>query len=147
MELHCATSRGNGNDRYEARIISTGLGQVRSNGLFLDEGGDDTYVLDQGTSGLGDVDQRPEYLVPGRTTTFPFHLAQVGLFLDLGGKDTYLRRAPDDAKSPDPDAKDGATWRLRKRDPASAAGPNVSLGRDVASGRLGFLDAWPRRGN
>lgn len=137
--------RGSGNDRYEARILAYGLGEVRSNGLFLDEGGDDTYVLDAGAQGLGDVDQRPEYAAPGRTTTFPFHLAQVGLFLDLGGKDTYLRRAPDDARTPDPEARDDATWRVRRRERASSAGPNVSLGRDAASGRLGFLDPWPAR--
>jgi hypothetical protein len=139
--------RGQGNDRYEAKIISGGLGQVRSNGFFLDEGGDDVYVLDAGTQGLGDVDQRPEYATPGRSTTFPFHLGQVGLFLDLGGKDTYQRRAADGTLAPDPDAKDGATWRLRKRDPSSAAGPNVSLGRDHpgARARLGFLDPWPAR--
>jgi hypothetical protein len=139
--------RGRGNDRYEAKIISTGLGQVRSNGLFLDEGGDDVYVLDVGTTGFGDVDQRPEYAAPGRSTTFPFHLGQVGLFLDLGGKDTYQRRAADGALAPDADAKDGASWHVRKRDPASRAGPNVSLGRDLpgTAARLGFLDAWPAR--
>jgi hypothetical protein len=137
--------RGTGNDRYDARIISYGLGQVRSNGFFLDEGGDDTYVLDAGAQGLGDVDSRPEYTVPGRTTTFPFHLGQVGVFLDLGGKDAYHRRAADGTLAVDPDAKDDATWRLLARDPSKTSGPNVTLGRDLPRGRLGFLDAFPAR--
>ncbi len=137
--------RGHGNDRYEARIISTGLAMVRSNAFFLDEGGDDRYVLDVGAQGLGDVDRRPEYLTPGRTTTFPFHLGQVGVFLDLGGVDVYERRGPDGATAPDPAARDGATWRLEARDPAAAHGFNVALGRDLERGRLGFLDAWPAR--
>ena len=69
-----------------------------------------------------------------------------GLFLDLGGKDLYQRRAAGGELAADPDAKDGATWRLRERDPSSSAGPNVSLGRDVPTrARLGFLDAWPAR--
>jgi hypothetical protein len=138
--------RGQGNDRYEAKIISFGLGQVRSNGFFLDEGGDDVYVLDAGSQGLGDVDQRPEYAAPGRATTFPYHVGQVGVFLDLGGTDAYRRRAADGALVPDPDAKDGATWHLRGREHRSRAGPNVSIGRDLgAPQRLGFLDAWPAR--
>jgi hypothetical protein len=137
--------RGDGNDVYEAKRISIGVANVRSNAFFLDEGGDDRYVIDQGASGFGDADQMPSYTVPGRTAPFPFDLGQVAIFLDLGGHDTYLRRGPDGKTSPDPDAKDGKTWHLLARDPASRAGPNVRIGRDVASGRLGFLDAWPAR--
>lgn len=137
--------RGAGNDRYSAKIISTGLAMVRSNAFFLDEGGDDVYVLEAGAQGLGDVDERPEYTKPGRVATFPFHLGQVGLFLDLGGNDVYQRRAADGTLAPDPDAKDGASWRLKGRDPAALHGVNARLGRDVAGGRLGFLDPWPAR--
>lgn len=137
--------RGAGNDRYEAKIISSGLAMVRSNAFLLDEGGDDVYVLDAGAQGLGDVDQRPEYRAPGRTATFPFHLGQVGLLLDLGGRDLYQRRGADGTLAPDPAARDGATWNLRAREPGALHGPNVSLGRDLERGRLGFLDPWPAR--
>jgi len=139
--------RGQGNDRYEARIDATGYGMRRSNAFFLDEGGNDTYILDEGARGLGDIDQQDTYGTPGRTATFAFHIAQIGLFLDCGGTDTYRRRRPDGTLVPDDAAADGRTWHLQKRDPTTLGAPNVSLGRDVARGRLGFLDPWPRRGS
>jgi hypothetical protein len=138
--------RGAGNDRYEGKIISIGVAEVRSNAFFLDEGGDDTYVLDAGALGFGDVDERDEYTTPKRTAAFGYHLAQVGVFLDLGGKDRYLRRPGDGLEhQPDPDARDGATWHVRRRDPAAHHGPNVSYGADVEGGVLGFLRPWPAR--
>ena len=136
--------RGNGNDRYVARIISTGLAEVRSNAFFIDEGGDDIYVLDERTPGFGDVDDRESYTVPGPTHSFTFRIAQVGMFLDLGGNDRYLRRMRDGRVVADPDAGDDRTWNVRRRDPSSRAGPNVSVGRD-GEGRAGFLDPWPAR--
>jgi hypothetical protein len=138
-----------GNDRYEAKVISMGVGEVRSHGWFIDEGGDDVYVMGAGEKGFGGVDEAQTYVTPGRTSTFPFHLPQTGLFLDLGGTDRYLRRpAAGGDDVPDANAKDGATW-----DPGAVpagprppgAGPNVARGVDVPSGRLGFLSAFPRR--
>lgn len=140
--------RGQGNDRYEAKIISTGLAEVRSNAFFLDEGGDDVYVLDAGTKGFGDVDARASYAKPGRRAHFPFLLDQVGVFLDLGGTDRYLRRAKDGTLEPDPAARDGGRWNERRFEGVRGAGrpgANVSVGMDVVRGRLGFLDAWPAR--
>jgi len=132
--------RGTGNDRYEAKIISTGLAEVRSNAFFIDEGGDDTYVLNAGTNGFGMVDNRKEYADPPKTSTASFSLTQVGLFLDLDGKDTYLR-----GDKPDEHARDGKRWNLRARDPAAPNGFNVCYGADLKKGRLRFLEAWPAR--
>ncbi|MFQ5745413.1 MAG: hypothetical protein ACE5HV_17810, partial [Acidobacteriota bacterium] len=137
--------RGTGNDRYEAKIDSTGYALRRSNAFFLDEGGNDTYILDRGARGYGDVDQRKRYVTPGRTASFAFHVMQVGLFLDCGGSDTYQRRKPTGALLADEQAGDGRTWHLRRRPAAGRSGPNVSIGRDVARGRIGFLDPWPPR--
>ena len=139
--------RGAGNDRYEAKIISYGLGEVRSNGIFIDEGGDDVYRLNRRTKGLGDVDEREGYTTPSRTAPFGFHLAQVGLFLDLGGNDTYELRDGEGrvTETREGDPGDGRTWNLRRRDPKARHGPNVSIGRDVARGRIGWLDPWPAR--
>ena len=94
--------RGDGNDRYLGKIISTGVAEVRSNAFFVDEGGDDLYLLDAGTRGFGDVDERDDYREPGLTHTYPFHLGQVAIFLDLGGRDRYLRRDRTGALVPDP---------------------------------------------
>jgi len=135
--------RGAGNDVYEAKIISTGLAEVRSQAFFLDEGGDDTYVLDEGAKGLGDRDERKEYAAPAPTHLYAFELPQIGLFLDLGGRDRYLRRAKTGDLAQDGVAGDGRRWNVRARDPASRAAFNASLGADLERGRLGFLDPWP----
>ncbi len=137
--------RGAGSDRYEAKIISTGLAEVRSNAFFLDEGGDDTYVLDAGTKGFGDVDERKEYTDPPKTSTASFELTQVGVFLDLGGKDAYLRRPKEGEPAPDPEAGDNRRWNLRARDPRAAGGFNVSFAADVEGGKARFLVPWPAR--
>ncbi len=137
--------RGTGNDRYEAKIISTGLAEVRSNAFFIDEGGDDKYVLNAKTKGFGDVDARKSYEAPGRTTTYPFHLGQVGVFLDLDGDDLYLRTAKDGSVVPDAEAKAGGSWNVRRKQAGTQSGPNVSCGIDMTRGVLGFLKAWPAR--
>ncbi len=128
--------RGDGDDYYEAERISVGVAEVRSNAFFIDEGGDDTYVVKPKGKFLGDVDDRESYKTPGRTADFPWRLGQVAVFLDLGGKDTYREHAA---------AADGATWNVRKKDPTSRSGPNVSIGRDVAEGVVGFLKPFPAR--
>jgi hypothetical protein len=134
-----------GNDRYEAHIISTGCSNIRSNGWLIDEGGDDVYLMDEGALAFGAVDEQPYYVVPDRVSPFAFHLPQLGLLLDGGGKDAYLRR-PKAGGEPvaDASAGDGKSWgRIAPRGPGGGA--NVAIGRDVAAGRVGFLDAWPRR--
>ncbi|MBL9088979.1 MAG: hypothetical protein JNM10_17700 [Planctomycetia bacterium] len=134
-----------GNDRYEADIISLGCANVRSHGWLLDEGGDDVYVANAGALAFGAIDERPDYAVPSRGSGFTFFLPQTSFLLDLGGADRYLRRpAGGGDPVPDADAGDGKAWgKDGPRGPGG--GPNVARGRDVARGRLGFLDAWPRR--
>jgi len=137
--------RGDGKDRYEANIISTGLAEVRSNAFFLDEGGDDTYVLDAGTLGFGAVDERPEYKDPPKTSAASFYLTQVAVFLDLGGKDTYLRRPNGGKPAPDSEAGDHRRWHVHVRDPAAENGFNVSFAADLKAKPPSFLAAWPSR--
>ncbi|MGE0192223.1 MAG: hypothetical protein AB7T63_09285 [Planctomycetota bacterium] len=136
--------RGAGNDRYEASKISLGVGEVRSNAFFLDEGGDDVYIVDAKGKLLGDVDERPTYATPHRTAPFAFHIGQIGLFLDLGGADRYLERAGDGEPTASGKAGDGRTWNLR---PQSGPGAfNVSLGRDLDGAWSRWLTgAWPPR--
>ena len=138
--------RGAGNDYYEADRISIGVAEVRSNAFFIDEGGDDTYVVKPKGKFLGDVDTRASYDKPGRTSDFPWRMPQVALFLDCGGEDTYLARAKDGTTSPHPTAKDGATWHVRAATRAPGAGaPNVSHAADRSDAVVGFLAPWPAR--
>jgi hypothetical protein len=134
-----------GNDRYESSIISEGVSNIRSFALLLDEGGDDTYVAQAGAAAFGAVDEQAYYVTPHRTSPFAFHLPQAAMLLDLGGKDRYLR-VPAAGAEPVPDtiAGDDKTWS-REALVGPGAGRNVVIGKDVARGRAGFLDAWPRR--
>jgi hypothetical protein len=137
--------RGGGSDRYEAKYDAIALATKRSNAFLLDEGGNDTYVLDENARGFGDVDRDDLYVTPGRTATFAFHLPQVALLLDAGGTDTYSRRKPDGSLIADPHAGNNRTWHVVKKDQPARAAPNRSIGVDVARGRIGFLDPWPAR--
>ncbi len=149
--------RGNGNDRYEAKKISIGVAEVRSNAIFIDEGGDDVYVMNAKGKGFGDVDDRASYKKPRRDSVLHFRLPQAALFMDLGGSDTYLRR-PKPAKDAKPDdpakedtadklAGDGRTWHLRAKDEHALGGFNccVAVDGEMNANWLGFLRAWPRR--
>ena len=133
--------RGQGNDTYNAKKISLGVAEVRSNAFFIDEGGDDTYRIPAKGKFLGDVDNRPQYTKPRRTVDFSFRIDQIGVFLDLGGNDTYDVTG---GKPSTPYAND-ASWHVRTRDPSATHGFNVSLGQDRASGVLEFLRSWPAR--
>ncbi len=150
--------RGSGNDYYEADRISIGVAEVRSNAFFLDEGGDDTYVVAAQGKFLGDVDTRASYTKPGRTADFPWRLHQVAVFLDCDGEDTYLVRAKDRSTTPHPLAKDGAEWQVRTFDlekimkeavetgrVAWQGGPNHSYAGDREAGFIGFLSTHPAR--
>ena len=91
-----------GNDSYEAKIISMGSAEVRSNAFLIDLGGDDHYRFGvKGTPiGLGGVDLRKEYGTVRFFAPYNGLVSQVGLFLDLGGKDTYSRIKPKGAQFP-----------------------------------------------
>jgi hypothetical protein len=133
-----------GNDRYEADIISVASAAIRSHAWLIDEAGDDVYLANADGVVFGAVDEQPYYVTPHRTSPFMFHLPQTSFLLDLGGTDRYLRRAPGGDPVPDTLAGDGKAWG--KNAPRGVGGgPNVARGRDVARGRIGWLDAWPRR--
>ena len=130
------------NDRYEAQMMAIGCAHERSHAWFIDEGGDDRYQLDAGTLGFGMIDQLPKYLAP-RLTLHPFIATQTGWLFDLGGTDTYLRWK-NGATTPDEHAGDDRFWKTDgPRNPG--AGVNAARGSDSDSGRIGWLDAWPRR--
>ena len=84
-----------------------GVAEVRSNAFFIDEGGDDTYVVAPKGKFLGDIDKRKSYDTPGRTSDFPWRLPQAGVFLDLSGNDTYLAVSKGGPPAPHAEAKDG----------------------------------------
>ncbi len=70
-----------GNDIHTAPPMSLGSASSNGVGIFRDDQGDDTYVVD-GRLSLGHAD--------GSTSgSLRDHLLTLGIFLDLGGADTY----------------------------------------------------------
>lgn len=131
-----------GNDRYEAKIISLGLGMIRSNGLFIDLAGDDHYRLDAGQAGLGAADLREEYKRPPATAPATGETLTIGLLLDGGGRDRYERRAPDGSVAPDSSLADGV-WRPAPAPGSAEAGfGNVGALWDCEGGALPELSPY-----
>ncbi len=83
-----------GNDFYDARIISFGVAEIRSNAFFIDLEGDDEYRADSATLKFGAADYRKSYEVPNRYSPFGHmrHSSEFGIFIDGGGNDSYLLR-------------------------------------------------------
>ncbi len=101
-----------GNDVYEAKIISLGLAEIRSNAFLIDLAGDDTYRLDAGQLGFGASDSRDDYSRPLATAPYMGESLSIGLFLDGGGRDTYEIRDTESGNfSAHTDLGD-AVWRL-----------------------------------
>jgi hypothetical protein len=131
-----------GNDRYEAKIISLGLGQIRSNGLLIDLAGDDCYRLDAGQPGLGAADLRDEYKQVPATAPYYGESLTIGLLLDGGGRDRYERRAADGSVEPDSSLVDGA-WRAAPAPGSAEAGfGNHGALWDTEGGRLPELSPY-----
>ena len=78
-----------GNDRYEGKIISIGVAEIRSNAIFLDLGGNDYYKMNKNTLKYGASDYRKGYKTPNRYSPFGYFTNNIGIFIDKGGKDTY----------------------------------------------------------
>ncbi len=115
-----------GNDFYNARIISFGVAEIRSNAFFIDLEGDDEYRADSSTLKFGAADYRKSYEIPNRYSPFGHmrHSAEFGTFIDGGGTDHYLLRR-----------KDG---KLAECDPFRDN--NLWLQPDSTSDRFGFAN-------
>ena len=96
-----------GNDLYEAKIISLGSAEVRSNAFLIDLQGDDSYRfgIKKSPIGLGGVDHRTEYKKVRFFAPYNALVSQIAFLLDLGGKDQYTKLKP--KGEPFPKRKDG----------------------------------------
>jgi hypothetical protein len=78
-----------GADRYRARRLAFGSALERSVALFVDEGGDDAYELEDGRSGFGAAALDADLAAPTPVAPLWHEGRQISLFLDLGGTDAY----------------------------------------------------------
>jgi hypothetical protein len=132
-----------GNDLYEAKIISMGLAQIRSVALLIDIGGDDRYLLGANTPGLGEATYREDYRLPSPLTPYYTYAASFGGLLDIGGSDEYL--VFDSASTREhPVARDNHLWLQPAREDSTYGANNYGVGLDVASGTVPELFKWDR---
>jgi len=124
-----------GDDHYEAKIISLGLAEIRSNAFLVDLEGDDTYRLNEGQLGFGASDYREDYRVPDMRAPYNSYTACFGFLLDGGGKDRYLVTRPEGGGTiPHEDARNDALWLLPDRGTESWGAENFGVGLDCEGG-------------
>ncbi len=126
-----------GNDRYEAKIISLGCAQIRSDALLIDLGGDDYYQLQSGQQGFGAATYLATYNMPNKISPFDIYSKSFGLLLDIGGKDTYnTSDAKGEKVSPDSICSNNKTWYSPARNDKNYGANNFGIGMDVNSGHV-----------
>jgi hypothetical protein len=125
-----------GDDRYEARIISLGLAQVRSNALFFDLGGDDQYQLGRDQPGMGGADFRDDYAKPDPLAPYNSETASFGLLLDAGGNDKYFTWEDKVGRVASPGRTNDTTWQSPAPGTPQAGWRNYGLGFDAANGTV-----------
>lgn len=133
-----------GDDFYTAKMISYGTAQIRSNALFIEIGGDDTYEFVPGGKGFGEATFREDYKTPSRLTPYYSYAKSFGLFFDIGGKDKYIAIDTAGAESPHALAKDNASWLQPSEDDLNFGADNLGLGVDQLLGAFPWLRRWDK---
>ncbi len=108
-----------GDDVY--RFPADGLGEAinTAQAFFVDGGGNDTYVIDAGKSGLGSTNFSPDNWPPPLEANYQARATEIGLFLDLGGHDRYLERDPKTGAETPSSIFKNDMMLLRPADPAA----------------------------
>lgn len=129
-----------GNDVYAAKIISTGLSQIRSDAFFFDFAGNDIYQLNSGTPGMGEATFREDFRTPRPMTPFPGYAQSYGILIDVGGEDQYLDYVDSTTgTAPRPGCDNNTTWYRPARDSEDFGYNNYGIGVDAHSGTVDEL--------
>ncbi len=128
----------NGNDFYDAKIISIGVAEIRSNAFFIDLQGDDEYRVDSSTLKFGAADYRKSYKVPNRYSPFGHmsHSLEFGIFIDGGGNDRYLLRGKDGKLLESNTFRDNNIWFQPDPESEKHGYGNIGVGIDTENGRI-----------
>ncbi len=90
-----------GDDTYEVADRGAGCGNISAAGIFLDLGGNDTYLVKAAVS-MGRA------LLEAEKSILHRNIPTVGFFIDLGGKDKYEFSPKEQAR---PEIRDGSSWK------------------------------------
>ncbi|MBI3922093.1 MAG: hypothetical protein HY318_11800 [Armatimonadetes bacterium] len=127
-----------GDDLYEARMISIGCAQIRSNALLIDLGGNDTYTLPPGAEGFGAATFLESYAKPSYSYgPYSLYGNSIGALLDIGGKDKYLDKDFASGKeSPSARAADNSKWLKPPKDSPQFGYRSFGIGLDAETGTV-----------
>jgi hypothetical protein len=124
-----------GNDHYEAKIISLGCAQIRSDAFLIDIGGDDYYQLQSGQQGFGAATYQASFDIPNKISPYDAFAKSFALLLDIGGLDRYLDWNKDnDELAPNAAISNDRTWLIPARNDPHFGADNFGIGMDVADG-------------
>lgn len=133
-----------GDDIYEAKIISYGLSQIRSFAFFFEMGGDDSYLFNKDQQGFGAGTFRDDYATPGELMTYYYYSKSAGIFIEADGNDTYLIRNDSVTVKSDEMVNNVSWWSPDKNDP-NYGYDNFGIGIDTQKGRIPELEIFDRK--
>jgi hypothetical protein len=126
-----------GNDHYEAKIISLGCAQIRSDAFLIDIGGDDSYQLQGGQQGFGAATYQASYDIPNKISPFDAYSKSFAILLDIGGDDKYSDWTKDtDKTTANPIYGNNKTWYSPAKGSEHYGADNFGIGLDVETGRV-----------
>jgi hypothetical protein len=126
-----------GNDIYEAKIISLGCAQIRSDAFLIDIGGNDSYRLQGSQQGFGAATYQASYDIPNKISPFDAFSKSFAILLDIGGTDKYSDWNKDTNKViSNGICGDNKTWLSPSRGSEHYGANNFGVGMDVENGRV-----------
>ncbi len=127
-----------GNDFYDAKIISIGVAEIRSNAFFIDLQGDDKYRMDSSTLKFGAADYRKSYKVPNSYSPFGHmsHSLEFGIFIDVGGNDRYILKGKDGKPVKNNTFRNNNIWFQPNRESEKQGYGNIGIGLDTENGQI-----------
>lgn len=134
-----------GKDRYEGKIISMGVAEVRSNAFFFDLGGNDQYRMGMETLKWGASDFREDYRTPNPYSPYMHytHSLSLGLFVDADGQDRYEEVSKNGEVREAPKQRDNRIWLQPAPGDPSWGYRNYGVGVDLSGGQVPELRLFP----
>ena len=131
-----------GDDIYEAKMISIASAMLRSNSFFFDLKGDDIYRCYSQEGFFGATDERPFYSKLSPSQTYFYEVKQFSLFFDLSGADQYLIwEGEKKSWEKHPFVKNNKKWYQPNKKQALKSN-SFGFGVDAKSGYFNKFDHW-----
>ena len=130
-----------GDDKYSATVSSMGVAQIRSCALFIDNSGNDVYLMAANEQGMGAATFHKRYTVKKHSNAHIYDNYSYGLFIDNNGTDQYLRTTGHkNANIIDNIRKNNSRWMDPDMNSKNFGFKNFGIGIDMQNGIINFFD-------